>query len=272
MADVALLAGVGIATVDRVLTGRRKVREENVHLVFKAAAALGYHSTPVIRYRLLQDAPRVTFGFILPKKEQVFYQNLTSALNNECNGTSELQVNSVFRYTESQDPSEHAEALVEVGEMSDIVSASLVNHALVERVVNALTLSKKPVFAMLNDFAPEMRRKFVGLDNFRAGRQAGWILRNIIREPAKIIVLIGGNLWQAHQQRESGFRSFFREHAPEFKVQDAVLNLETRQVTYAMVKDILASQADLRGIYVTGGGVEGAIDALNETGLSNKVK
>ena len=49
MADVALLAGVGIATVDRVLTGRRKVREENVRLVFEAAAALGYHATPVIR-------------------------------------------------------------------------------------------------------------------------------------------------------------------------------------------------------------------------------
>ena len=39
-----------------------------------------------------------------------------------------------------------------------------------------------------------------------------------------------------------------------------------------MVKDTLARQADLRGIYVTGGGVEGAIDALNEKGLSYRVK
>ena len=39
-----------------------------------------------------------------------------------------------------------------------------------------------------------------------------------------------------------------------------------------MVKDTLASQADLRGIYVAGGGVEGAIDALKETGLSYRVK
>ena len=39
-----------------------------------------------------------------------------------------------------------------------------------------------------------------------------------------------------------------------------------------MVKDTLASQADLRGIYVTGGGVEGEIDALKETGLSYPVK
>ena len=79
-------------------------------------------------------------------------------------------------------------------------------------------------------------------------------------------------MWQALQQRESGFRSFFREHAPEFKVQDAVLNLETRQVTYAMVKDSFASQAYLRGIYVTGTGVEGAINAVSETGLSYRVR
>ena len=69
MADVALHAGVGIASVDQVLTGRRKVREENVCLNFEAAAALGYNRSPVIRYRLLQNAPRLTFGFILPKKE-----------------------------------------------------------------------------------------------------------------------------------------------------------------------------------------------------------
>ena len=47
--------------------------------------------------------------------------------------------NPVFRYVESQDPSKNAEALVEVGELSDIVSASLVNQALVERGVITLT-------------------------------------------------------------------------------------------------------------------------------------
>ena len=129
-----------------------------------------------------------------------------------------------------------------------------------------------PLFSLLNDFATGRRRKFIGLDNYRVGRRAGWMLANVIRVPGTIAVLVGGNLWQAHQQRESGLRAYFREHAPDFRLRDAVLNLETRQITYAVVQDLLASQSDLFGIYVTGGGVEGAIDALRDSGKAGRIR
>lgn len=266
MADIAAKAGVGIATVDRVLTGRRKVREENARRVFEAAVALGYHATPVICYRLDQGAPRATFGVVLPKRNQRFYRDLTDAFRSESDSLRDLRASVIFRFVETQDPVEHAECLKDLAGAADVIGASVVNHRFVDRAVDELADASVPVFALLNDFATERRRKFIGLDNYRAGRQAGWMLSNVIRDPGTIAVLVGGNLWQAHQQRESGLRSFFREHAAEFRLRDAVLNLETRQVTNAMVKDILASQPDLRGIYVTGGGVEGAIDALRETG------
>lgn len=72
MADIAERAGVGIATVDRVLSGRRKVRGENVRRVFEAAAELGYHATPVIKYRLQQHLSQATFGFVYQKKTKIF--------------------------------------------------------------------------------------------------------------------------------------------------------------------------------------------------------
>ena len=74
MSDVARDAGVGIATVDRVLNGRRKVRGENAQRVYEAAAKLGYHATPVIQYRLRKETPRVRFGFVMPKGRQAFYR------------------------------------------------------------------------------------------------------------------------------------------------------------------------------------------------------
>ena len=74
------------------------------------------------------------------------------------------------------------------------------------------------------------------------------------------------------KQTENGFKSFFFENASEFTVQDTVLNLETRQVIYAMVIEILASQTELCSIYVMCGGVHQTIKALSETGASNKVR
>ncbi len=272
MADIAARASVGIATVDRVLTGRRKVREENARRVFEAAAALGYHATPVIRYRIDRDAPRATFGFVLPKKGQEFYRDLSNALRSEIEDIRDLRGTLIIHYAETQDPAEYAELLGKMAGTADVVAASAVNHPLVEQAVGGLADAGIPVLAMLNDFAPDVRRKFIGLDNYRAGRQAAWMLASIIPEPGVIAVLVGGNLWQAHQVRESGLRSYFRQNAPGFRLRDAVLNLETRGITYAMVQDFVASQQDLRGIYITGGGVEGAIDALRRSGRERRVR
>ena len=272
MADIAELAGVGIATVDRVLTGRRKVREENARRVYEAAATLGYHATPVIRYRLDRDAPRATFGFVLPKKNQEFYRDLSHALRAEIEDIRDLRGTAIIHYAETQDPAEYADLLGRMAGTADVVGASAVNHPLVEHAVARLVDEGIPVHAMLNDFATDVRCSFIGLDNHRAGRQAAWLLASIIRQPGTIAVLVGGNLWQAHRMRESGLRSYFRDHAPGFRLRDAVLNLETREITHAMVQDFVASQPDLRGIYIAGGGVEGAIDALRESGGAGRIR
>ena len=46
---------------------------------------------------------------------------------------------------------------------------------------------------------------------------------------------------------------------------DPLINLETRQLTYEATLDLLERHPDLVGIYVAGGGMEGAISALRET-------
>ncbi|HAL75052.1 MAG TPA: LacI family transcriptional regulator [Rhodobacteraceae bacterium] len=270
--DIAERAGVGIATVDRVLSGRRKVREENVRRVFEAAAELGYHATPVIKYRLQQHVSNATFGFLLPKKNQNFYRNLTAALQMESESFPHLNVSVRFHYLETQDPSEHAECLRALGREVDVIAASTVDHSLVDSSVSDLAKQGIPVFAFLNDFSSSIRRKFIGLDNYRAGRQAAWMFSNTTRKPGTVTILVGSQLWQAHQQREMGLRSFFRQSAPSFNVRDAVLNLEARKITYDMVKDIVASQEDLTGIYVAGGGGEGAINALRDSGAAGHIR
>ncbi|MCC0077358.1 MAG: hypothetical protein H6898_12370 [Rhodobacter sp.] len=71
--------------------------------------------------------------------------------------------------------------------------------------------------------------------------------------------------------RDVGFQSFIRESAPEFTVLDALVNLETRQFTYVATLDVLRRRPDLRGLYIAGGGMEGAIAALRELRLAGKV-
>ena len=86
-----------------------------------------------------------------------------------------------------------------------------------------------------------------------------------MHDPGKLAVFVGGYRWHGHELRETGFRSYLREYAPDFSVLDTMVNLETRQLTYEATLNLLDRNPDLRGLYCAGGGMEGAIAALRET-------
>ena len=128
-----------------------------------------------------------------------------------------------------------------------------------------------PVFSMFNDFAQGERMNYIGLNNMKVGRIAAWMLGTAARKTGKIAIFVGGHRWHGHELRETGFRSYFREAKPQFQVLDTLVNLETRQLTYEATLDLLARHPDVVGIYLAGGGMEGAIAALREVRQSGQV-
>ena len=78
--DVARRAGVSVATVDRVLNGRLKVREETARRVLDAAHEIGYHAASLIAQRLQPELRKMRFGFVLHKERQSFYKAFHQAI------------------------------------------------------------------------------------------------------------------------------------------------------------------------------------------------
>ena len=128
-----------------------------------------------------------------------------------------------------------------------------------------------PVFALLSDFAPGVREGYVGIDNRKSGRTAAWMVARAAPGPGKVAVFIGSHRFHGQELREIGFRSYFREHAPAFTLLETLVNLETRQITHEATLSLLARHDDLVGLYVAGGGMEGAITALREQGMTGRV-
>lgn len=90
------------------------------------------------------------------------------------------------------------------------------------------------------------------------------MISRLARSKGKVLLLLGGHRFHGHSLRETGFRSYMREYAPEFEVMDALITLETRRLTYELVMDTIAKHSDLIGIYCVGGGMEGVIEALQQ--------
>ncbi len=265
LATVAEAAGVSLATVDRVLNGRQRVREETARRVLEAAHRVGYHAAALMEQRLAEGLPAPSFGFILQKEKQAFYRRFAEEIEAAVRAAPGMRARATIRFSPSQAPADFAALLRELGAECDAVAAVATAHHTVTDAVAELQAAGTPVFALLNDFAQGIRQAYVGLNNMKVGRIAAAMVSMAAPRPGKLAVFVGGHRWHGHDLRETGFRSCLREHAPQFQVLDTLVNLETRRLTYEATLDLLARHPDLRGIYVAGGGMEGAIAAMRET-------
>ncbi|MBS1301164.1 LacI family DNA-binding transcriptional regulator [Loktanella sp. SALINAS62] len=269
--DLARAAGVGVATVDRALNGRSHVRPDTLDRVRLAAEQIGYPTRGLALRQQAADRPQVRFGFVLHKGAQEFYRNFALALQRAVDARTDIRGRAVIRFAASQSPGDFAHEIADVASQTDAIATSAINHPTLSDLVGDLTANGTPVFALLNDFAQGIRQNYMGLNNVKVGRLAAWMMTTQIRDPGKLAVFVGGNRWHGHLLRETGFQSYLRECAPDFSMLDTVVNLETRQVTYEATLDLLDRQPDLRGIYVAGGGMEGAIAAIREQRPPGKI-
>jgi LacI family transcriptional regulator len=262
--DVAIAAGVSPTTVDRALNGRMVVRDETMRKIADAAHAIGYHGKGIFQGKLDRNLPELRLGFVLLKRTQQFYKDFAHQIETAIADRHDYRLTADIRYSSSQSPDEFSELLRDLGQSCDAIACGAVNDPRLNRVVQDLKENGVPVVSMLNDFAQGIRKNYIGLNNMKIGRMAEWMITHTVHQPGKLAIFVGGNRWHGHDLREVGYRSFVREANRGFSVLDTLVNLETRQVTYEATLDLLQRHPDLKGIYVAGGGMEGAIAALRE--------
>lgn len=270
IADLAKAAGVSVATVDRVLNGRLPVREETARRVYEAANAIGFHAVSLLRQRVLERLPTYRLGFVLQKPEQSFYQSFAREIEAAVQSNQGMRGIVQIEFCNSQTPAELAAKLREVGSRNQAVAMASPDYPALTVVVEELKSKGVPVFSLLSDFASGMRESYVGLNNRKVGRTAAWMIAKAAKRPGKVAVFVGSHRFHGHELREIGFRSYFREHAPDFEVLDTLVNLETSEITHEATLDLLHRHPDLIGFYVAGGGMEGAISAIREEHLEGK--
>ncbi len=262
--DVAKAAGVSHTTVDRALNGRALVRDETMRKIADAAHRVGYHGKGILQSKLDKPIPELRLGFVLLKKSQEFYKNFAEQIEQEIARRSDFRITADVRFSSSQSPNEFAELLADLGRRCDAIACTAVNDQRLNQVVQTLKDDGVVVVSLLNDFAQGIRKGYLGLNNMKVGRLAAWMITKTVHQPGKLAIFVGGKRWHGHDLREVGFRSFVREIDRGYGVLDTLVNLETRQLTYEATLDLLHRHPDLKGIYVAGGGMEGAIAALRE--------
>ena len=264
IADVALAAGVGLSTVDRVMNGRRPVRPETAARVLDAAERIGFYGSAVIRQQIEALSRPLTFDFILLQRAAQFYRLLGDALIRAAQTCTEASVHAKLHYLDDVTPRAMAAQLTGLIRKSDGVAIVASDHNLVSQAIADLAGHGTPTVAIITDLTAPRRRAYVGHDFWKIGRTAGWSIAHLATGPGKVGVVIGSHRYLSQDAMEIGFRSYFREKAPGFQVLEPLQNLETASLGYEATLELLVRHPDMRGLYLAGGGQEGVIQALRE--------
>lgn len=269
--DIAQLARVGVATVDRVLNGRAPVSAETANRVLAAAKSLDYHANGLLRRRIEEMSPAKTFGFILQKESKWFYQTLAEALKTAAKDLHSVRATVEIEFVQALSPDDLSDAVLRMSGKVDAIGLVAVDHPKVSNAIDAVAKNGVPVIALLSPLTADALAGYIGIDGRRAGRTAGWAMAKFLNRFGEVGILIGSHRYLGHEALEVGFRSYVRECAPEIQMRESLVYLDDAAVGYEAASNLLGTAPNLVGLYHCGGGVSGVVKALEESGRAKDI-
>jgi LacI family transcriptional regulator len=266
IADVAAAAGVGTATVDRVLNGRGGVSVRMQERVINAARKLGIDRTLVRP----QDSS-LSVGVLMQARQVPFYAHLAQLFEQASPVFANHRVAcNLFTYPSLRD-NDVASTIRQAARTHDALIVVAQDHDMVRRALKRASL-KLPVVTLITDVPDSGRIGFVGPDNYRAGRLAGELMGRMLGPAGGDVLLVRGlRSLRAIEQRESGFSDVLVERFPQVTISQHVVSDEDPELPGIEIKRVLGGPQDLRGIYNTSVGDEGIAGALIDAGRASDI-
>lgn len=261
--DIARLAGVSLATVDRVLNSRSGVRTVTIERVNKAIEELGYvRDTAAANlarrrfYNLLFILPDTRDQFIQALQQQIVLQS--QMLSNE---RTSLQTVRVAAF-DSQIIASTLDALQV--ESSDGVAIIAPETPVVRDAIARTRLRGIAVVALLSDLPSSGRDHFIGIDNMAAGKTAARLMGRFVHsQDGCILVLTGARLARDHLERRHGFDSVVAQQFPHLKVLPSI-EANDEELANRILPAAFRTWPNICGIYSSRAGNNGLISYLQD--------
>jgi len=262
--DIARLAGVGTATVDRVLNERGRVRDSTRQRVMQAKAAIETGIPVVDRNKPWR------LKVFLPSEAGPSTEYLARCFQ-EFGTLGNATIECVF--TTKMEPGALARKLRACeGQGIDAVAVQALEDQRVRDAVDYLKMRKIPCLSLVSSLANSSVIGFIGTDTRTAGRTAGLLMGRLCQSAGLVVIISGGQYYRSHENREMGFRAIVRKEFPHLSLADTISGQDDIEGNYHVVCKFIDDNPDLLGIYSVGGGNEGIVRAMREKGVNGEVR
>ncbi len=255
--DVAEVAQVSLATVDRVLNNRGGVSAKVVDRVKAAVVQTGYvrnlAAANLSRRRIYR------FCFVVPSGDTGFVALLHAALAQEQQRLREEQVHVQIVPTRAFDVQDQVAALRNLD--CDAVAVMASEAPEINEEIAALQAAGVRVVSLVADLPSSGRDAYVGPDNVVAGRTAAEFMGRFIKDAGNVLMIAGSLAARDHSERLLGFQMVMQERFGGCTLLPAAQGADDAARVEQIVLDTARTQP-LAGIYAIGAGNRGLVRAV----------
>lgn len=270
--DIAKRAGVGTATVDRVLNGRPGVNPETTKKVMQAVADLG--TPPVVRGRPKKQQ-NFRFAYVLPDDHTQFIDLVERLIAQQAGEFRHQNITEVTYCFNANDPERFARDLQQVEDCEGIAILAPDLPA-VKQAINEKVRAGVHVVTLLSDVGGSIREVYVGPDNRAAGRTAGLLLARMCGDATKdtLLVLSHATRLSSEIDRRVGFTQIIEDDFKHLRIVRTPELPMDDDGTYKVLMKFFQTEMNpvrLAGIYSSGSTYTvGVVRALNELAMKQK--
>jgi LacI family transcriptional regulator len=269
--EIARLAGVGTATVDRVLNKRPGVNAETVQKVLQVVAEFGAPPQPGRPRR----GENLRFAYVLPADDSPFLGMIERQIAQAAGDFRHQHITEVTHRIDASDPAQFGAALAGLG---DCQGVALLAPDLppIKLAINELVRGGTHVVTLFSDVAGSMRETYIGADNRAAGRTAGLLLARMTQPGVRDTLLLSSQATRlsAEIERRIGFAQVLEERFPQLtmlRMPDLPADDAGSAAALASFLDGGVDPARVAALYNVGSGNAGLVQALAAAGLAPQV-
>jgi LacI family transcriptional regulator len=266
MKEIALQAGLGLATVDRVLNGRQHVREHTRQRVQHAIKELEKQ-----HFQLATSGRKLVIDVVVEAPRR-FSDEIREALESELPGLHPAVFRPRFLMQDTMTTTEVVDALQAIGRRGS--HGVFLKARDVPEVADAIAQLQQrgiPVVTIFTDVPQSARLAYAGLDNRMAGATAAYLIGQWLDcGEGDVLVTMSDERFRGEEQRGISFRHEMQRRYSRLTLVDASgghgLDVETGE----RVKRAVGPERKIAAVYSMGGGNAAILRALESIGQTPK--
>ncbi|RUT24808.1 LacI family transcriptional regulator [Asaia sp. W19] len=245
--DIAALAGVGTATVERALNNRGNVRPDTCRRILGIARDLDYFPTlPSLHQGVLR------VDVLLVRPDTLFYSRLSQSFEKLAASLGkDIQIHRSFV------PESDVEAFAARIQQAPYPRSALIlacpSHPVILDALKRVADQDMPVIQLMSRNLASL--PYVGIDNRAAGRTAALCMTRSLRQrPGSVIALCHSMAYANHRERIEGFSEYLANApSPHPELSEVLFDRDDPEEAARLLHQAIRDRPDLVGVYTAGG-------------------